>query len=393
MKTWLLVSLCVASIAPLAAGCGGAAASSIAKVSDAERTRSGLAGQDAQTLAPQAFAEADKALRAAKEAERAGDAAGAELHAERAVAFYQHAVALARLTRATESETQARDALGQALEQAQRFAAARKAAEREADDLEKQLKITREAERPNASGAADPERERARLVAAQSLATQARLLCSAARLVSAQAPGLLEAETAVTDLEKKLDAAPRPAPIDAAGRVRAACLGALTKARRTGTPDTAPADLLLSELARAHGTDEGGTGPIAGTGAKAGASPSSDLSPTRDERGVVVTFRSLFKADKLSSEGETSLKELGRIAAAHPTFAVQIVVHDASSPSATEVALDKRRGETVARALAESGATKTKVELAGARAPVFDPADANRRGKNARIEIVFVSGS
>ena len=54
------------------------------------------------------------------------------------------------------------------------------------------------------SGPADPEREKARLVAAQSLATQARLLCSAARLVSDKAPGLSEAETQLADLEKKV---------------------------------------------------------------------------------------------------------------------------------------------------------------------------------------------
>jgi hypothetical protein len=33
------------------------------------------------------------------------------------------------------------------------------------------------------------------------------------------------------------------------------------------------------------------------------------------------------------------------------------------------------------------------VEHAGARAPVFDPSDAKHKGKNARIEIVFVGGT
>jgi flagellar motor protein MotB len=367
----------------LAIGCGGAGASTVVKVSEAERTRAGLQGRDAQTLAPQAFAEADQALRAAKEAERAGDTAAAELHAERAVAAYQHAVALARLARATDEALQAKEALARAVEQAQRYGAARKAAEREADDLEKQLKVAREAERPGSSGPADPDRERARLVAAQSLATQARLLCSAARLVSPQAPGLAEAETAAADLEKKLEASPRPAPIDAAGRVRAACLTALTKARRAGTPDSDQADALLGELSRS-------TDPK--------AKSTTDLAPSRDERGVVVTLRSLFpagKTEKLTTEGETALKDLGRIAAAHPTFSVQVVIHDAATPSAADVALDKKRGEAITKALAEGGASsaKTKVEQAGARAPVFDPADTKRREKNARVEIVFVGGS
>ncbi|MBX3206637.1 MAG: hypothetical protein KF764_16305 [Labilithrix sp.] len=376
----LLVSLAGA----LAIACGGAGASTIVKVSEAERTRQSLQGRDAQTLAPQAFAEADQALRAAREAERAGDHVAAELHAERAVAAYQHAVALARLTRATDDETQAKDALARAVEQSQRYATARKAAEREADDLEKQLRVAREAERPGAAGPADPERERARLVAARSLATQARLLCSAARLVSAEAPGLAEAEAAAADLEKKLEASPKPAPIDAAARARAACLGALTKARRAGAPDADQADGLLGELSRS---------------ADPKATRTTDLAPTRDERGVVVTLRSLFAgakgSDKLTAEGERALGDLGRIAAAHPAFALQIVLHDATAPSAADVALGKKRGDAIAKALAGGGASaaKTKVEHAGAQAPVFDPADAKRRDKNARVEIVFVGGS
>ncbi|MBX3197034.1 MAG: hypothetical protein KF894_02655 [Labilithrix sp.] len=370
-------------VSVLAVACGGAGASTVVKVSEAERARASLQGRDAQTLAPQAFAEADQALRAAKEAERAGDNVAAELHAERAVAAYQHAIGIARLARATDDETQAKEALARAVEQAQRYATARKAAEREADDLEKQLKVAREAERPGAAGPADPERERARLVAARSLAVQARLLCSAARLVSADAPGLAEAEAASADLEKKLDASPKPAPIDAAARARAACLTALTKARRSGAPDADRADGLLGELSRS---------------AEPNATRTTDLTPTRDERGVVVTLRSLFsgaKAATLTAEAERTLGDLGRIAAAHPAFGLQIVLHDATAPSATDAALGKKRGDAIAKALAGGGASaaKTKVEQAGARAPVFDPADAKRRDKNARVEIVFVGGS
>jgi flagellar motor protein MotB len=357
--------------------CGGGAASNVVKVADAEKTRASLNGRDAQTLAPQAFAEADQALKAAKEAEKAGDAAGAELHAERAVAAYQHAIAIARLARATEDETAAKEALAKAVEQSQRFSAARKAAEREGDDLEKQIKVAREAERPASSGpAADPERERARLVAAQTLATQARLLCSAARLVSPQAPGLAEAEAAAADLEKKLEASPRPAPIDAAGRARAACLGALTKARRAGAAEADAADALLGEISRASDPK---------------AKSVVDLAPSRDERGVVVTLRSLFKVgEKLTPEGETALKDLGRVAAAHPAFGVQVVIHDAGAP---DVALNKKRGDAIAKALQDGGAAaaKTVVVQAGAKAPVFDPSDAKRREKNARVEIVFVN--
>ena len=376
------VPLLVRSFGLLAAcalvACGGAGAQSgIARVTEADRARAALEGKDAQTLAPQAFAEGDQALKAAREAEKAGDPEAADLLAERALAAYQHAIAVARLARATDEQAQASDVLGKKLEEAQRFGAARKSAEREADDLDRQLKIAREAIQPQASGPADPARERARVVAAQSLATQARLLCSAARLVSDKAPGLGEAETQLSELEKKLGAA--PAPIDAAARARAACLGALTKARRAGAnPDTDAPDTLLGELSRA-------------------ADPKSpfDLAPARDERGVVVTLHGLFKGDALTTDATTALKELGRVAAAHPAFGVQIVIHDATPPSSAESSADTKRGEAVTKALTEGGAAagKTKVEQAGARAPLFDPTDAKRRDKNARVEIVFVSAS
>jgi outer membrane protein OmpA-like peptidoglycan-associated protein len=374
MRHLLFIGACAFVI-----GCGGGVAT-VAKVGEAERTRTTLQGRDAQTLAPQAFAEADQALRAAKEAEHSGDKVAAELHAERAMAAYQRAIGLARLTRATEEETQAKEALSRAVEQARRNETARKTAEREADDLDKQLKIAREAERPSAAGPADPEREKGRLVAAQSLATQARLLCGAARLVSAQAPGLAEAEAAVADLEKKLETPPKAAPIDLAGKVRAGCLTVLTKARRATTGEADQSDALLGELSR---------------GATPKAKSAIDLAPARDERGVVVTLRSLFVADKLSADGETVLKDLGRVAGAHPAFGVQVVLHDAAPPSASDLARGKQRGEAIAKALVDGGATaaKTKVEQAGARAPVIDPSDAKRKAKNERVEIVFVGGS
>lgn len=382
-RSFLILGVGLAGLTSLA-GCFHAADAPGPRVADVERTRAAFVQQDAQSLAPQAFAEADEALRAAKEAERQGDHVGADLQSERALAGYQHASAVARLARAKRDEITATSALGQATEQTQRYTAARTSAEREADDLDKQLKIAREAQSPAASGTADPDREKARLVAAQSLATQARLLCSAARLVSDKAPGLAEAEAVLTDLEKKLEGSPRPAPIDLAGRARAGCLSALTKARRAGTPENDAADALLGELSRSR---------VALVDPSQGAvSKSTDLAPSRDERGVVVVMRSLFQGDALSSSGAETLKELGRIAAAHPTFAVQIVVHSATTPSAADAATDRKRGESVTKALAEGGAKKTQLEIAGARAPIFDPADAKRRAQNARFEIVFVGG-
>jgi flagellar motor protein MotB len=371
------VATTLAMITALGVGaCAGAHGAGSAQVRTAERERSGLVGRDAQTLAPQAFAEADQELRLAKEDDAKGDAIGAELHADRAVAAYQHAVALARLARATEENASASAALAHATEEAQRYAAQRKAVDRETDELEKQLRIAREAELPKPSGAADPEREKARVVAAQALVVQARLLCSAARLVSPQAPGLDAAEAAVTTLEKQLEGGAKgAAPIDPAARARAGCLTSLTKARRSTTDDADASDALLAELSAADGKH--------------------GLAPTRDERGVVVTMRSIFKGDALTSEADATLKDLGRVAAAHPTFAVQVVIHDAQKPTAAEAGANAKRGDAVAKALASGGAAaaKIKVEQAGARAPLVDPKDAAHRDRNARVEVVFVAPS
>lgn len=358
------------------AACAGTAAGGARSVGDAERMRAGLTGKDTATLAPQAFAAASQEIELAKQAQAAGDDTGADLHGDRALALYNQAIAIARLARATRDDAAASEALAQANEQGQRYADQRKAVDHEADDLEKKLRVAREAQLPPSSGPADPDRERARVVAAQSLVTQARLLCGAARLVAPQAPGLTDAEAAVTTLEKQADTG--KLGIDSAARARAGCLGSLTRARRAaGGADLDPSDTLLSELSQSGDP----------------RSPRHDLAPARDERGVVVTMRSAFKGEKLTLEAEASLRDLGRVAAAHPTFAVQVVFHDATAPAAGEIVSNQKRGEAIVQTLVGSGATaaKVKVEQAGARAPVVDPKDARHRDRNARVEVVFVS--
>ena len=339
-------------------GCAGAA-SNVGRVNDAERMKKGLVGRDAQSLAPQAYAKAEQELKLAREAESSGDSLAAELHADRAMASFADAVALARSARAGADEKAATEQFTKAADEVVKWSAMRSKTDHEADDLEKQLKIAREAQLPSASGAADPEREAARRVAATSLVTQARLLCSAARLVSTTAPGLAEAETTVTSLEKGV------ATIDPAARARAACLASLTKARRASGESLDQGDTLLTELSNAKS------------------------SPIRDERGVIVTVRSGFKGTALTTEAENTLKDLGRVAAAHAGFSVQVVIHDAETTPAAD---DTKRGEAVQKALVAGGAdmAKMKVEQAGTRAPVVDPKDAKRRDKNARVEVVFV---
>jgi outer membrane protein OmpA-like peptidoglycan-associated protein len=196
--------------------------------------------------------------------------------------------------------------------------------------------------------------------------------------VSPQAPGLAEAETAVAALDKQLEVR-ASAPIDPAARARAGCLASLTKARRSAPSDADQTDALLTELSQAAASD--------------GKSRRAELARARDERGVVVTLRGAFRGAALTPEAEATLKELGQVAAAHESFSVQVVIHDADRPSAAEAAANAKRGEAVAKALEAGGVAgaKIKVEQAGARAPVVEPKDPRRRERNARVEIVFVS--
>ena len=197
---------------------------------------------------------------------------------------------------------------------------------------------------------------------------QARLLCAAAHMVSRDAPGLAEADEAVTTLEGRLAKTPRPAPIDEASRSRAHCLDVLTRARRGADHDADADDSLLAELSAAGGLD-----------------------PSRDERGVTVTLRDAFQGPSLTAAAREKLKDLGRVAAAHKLFGLQVVVHDARAAAANDTT-DAKRADAAVQGLVDGGAAVSRVraELAGAMAPVVDPNDAKERGRNERLEVVFI---
>src|SRR5262249_53367535 len=158
------------------------------------------------------------------------------------------------------------------------------------DALDLKIKVVRDAQPVTPSGIADPDREAARMASARALDVQARVLCTAARLLAGDSTNEPEVSkltnqiTEATGAVDKLDAAVAPsqklAPIDQASRARAACLTALTLVRRAKTPvsvSSGAGDALLTELS------------TAGT-----------WSPSRDDRGVFVTLRGLFSGDALS---------------------------------------------------------------------------------------------
>ncbi len=231
-----------------------------------------------------------------------------------------------------------------------------------------------------ASGRADPDREAARLASARALAVQARVLCAAARLLASDAPKDSDVGKLTTTIDEattaadKLDAAVGPAatlaPIDQASRTRAACLSALTLVRRAKSPVTRASgagDALLTEL-----------------------SAGGSWAPSRDDRGVFVTVRGIHTGDALSTAGEAKIAEVARIAAAHPTFPVAVVVHHDRAPAAKEEASLRARTDAVVAALKKAGVTKVTGIVAGAAAPVVDPGGKDKT-RNARVELVFVT--
>jgi flagellar motor protein MotB len=338
-------------------------------MADVDRARG--ATMQERAFAPQAFDEADAEGERARETHAAGDDAAAALHAERAIAAYQRARMVARSARATADLARAEGELASKTAELRSLENARKAAERDGEELAKRLAIAREMHAPAPAGPADAKREVARRQASRTLATQARLLCGAAKLLGAQARDLDEANRRIDALDKRLEQTRRPAPIDEAASVRTACLSVLTRtrhaARASASAATTATDVLLSELSAAG------------------------MSPSRDERGVVVTLRGAFAgARALTPAAQTRLEALGRVAAAHADLAVQVVVHDASpQPHGDD------RAKAAAAALVKGGAKPDRVAtfMAGTRVPVVDPADARNRARNARLEIVFVTGN
>jgi hypothetical protein len=119
------------------------------------------------------------------------------------------------------------------------------------------------------------------------------------------------------------------------------------------------------------------------------------LSPTRDDRGVVVVLRDVFAGKELSRAGRDRVEALGRVAQSHSDFPLQVVVHAAGTQSGvarTDVVQDRQRGETVSKALVEAGAhpERVVVEAAGTAHPLLDPALMRDTSRNERIEIIFV---
>jgi hypothetical protein len=361
-------SLWVSGLVAIAMACAATPRPPV--LSDAAAARGGPAAAEARALAPQAFAKAELIFERASAAHDEGNPASAQILGEHALASYGRAFVLARLAKAEQRSAEAELALRKAkaelaaLDEKQRFVVAA------ADDLEKRVRMLEDALPLAPNVPASPDREKARREAARAMASQARLLCLASRLLDPKAPGLADSVGQLDLLDKELTKPQAPVPIDEAVRVRSACLKHLTLVRRQkarSAPAEGLADALLAELSR-----------------------SGELMPFRDDRGVVVVLRGVIPVSGTpAQELAQRIALLGRVAKAHPDFPVLVVVHSAKGRSAD----DERRAKAVGDALRQAGASNVETHSAGSAQPVAAPDRPGSAARNQRIEIVFVAPS
>jgi hypothetical protein len=322
----------------------------------------------ARGQAPQAFARAEALRHEAEKAHETGDPAGAEILGEQALVAFQRAVTLAGVTRAEQRAAAAELGLGTVKTALAATEQTQKQLDADTEGLELRLKVARETlPMPESGAPASPERELARREAARALTAQARLLCSAARLLDPKRTSLEAPFQKIADLEKVL-ATNAPTPIDDARSVRSTCLSELTATRRPRTqanPADPVSDALLKELSDAS------------------------LRPSRDDRGVVVTLETPFERDdRLTTSAASRLADLGGVAKAHPDFPVLVVVHEAGKlGDAREAA----RGDHAASALKDHGAARVETAAVGMALPRVDPRTPGAAARNDRLEVVFVA--
>lgn len=379
-------------------------------VAEADEVAASRSALEAKTFAPSAFAHAEKVRNEAHAALEHDRAAHAQILAEEAIAAFEEASALARVARAERNEQAALAASDEASRELGSVEAELARAQADADALETRLKITRDAQPITASGPASGPREEARKQAARAMSVQAKLLCTAARLLGAPtatadaaptkapspapdaskkepdraiedptSPAVLARDLGASEADiDKLDAAlagTGATPIDLATRARAGCLSVLTRVRRTHTPTSkaqGAGDALLSELS-AYASRE-----------------ATGLAPGRDERGVSVTLERAFDGEALSSSAVARLGELDRVAAAHPDFAVAILLHSDKALGKGDAEKWRARADKVAAAFKSVPKDRVSALVAGNFSPLFDP-HGKDKAKNLRVEIVFVS--
>jgi flagellar motor protein MotB len=336
---------------------------------EASTVQASRAIQVARELSPQAAAHADRLLSQASAAYDQGRIATSQILGEQAVAAYHHLVAAARLVRAQHRLERAEQTKAAAERSLSRLEAEQQRVAAELNDLELRVRIAQSRIALLPTARTTPERESARREAAQALAAEARLLCTATRLLDPTRSELKADLGALDALDKKLRDRSLPTPIEEAVRSRSSCLRDLTLARRAPAQKalgSASADALLTDLGRLEG-----------------------LFPYRDDRGVVITLRGLFARDAaLTLEARHALSRIREVAARHPGFPILIVLHTVREGSKTA---QEARLRVLSEALGREAGLQVETQALGRSQPLVDPRQPGATERNERVEVVFVS--
>ncbi len=334
-------------------------------LSQVNAVRQTEAVKEAASFVPQGQAQAEQYRLSAEQLWKQGKIVSSQITAERALAAYDRTRTLGRIVRTERDLATAQFQLEESQKALQQLEVRQKQVAAEQADLEMQLKVEHDAELLASPLPASPAREAARREVARALSAQGRLLCASARLLTS-APESLDAKFKELDaLDEQLAKERVPAPIDVATTLRANCLHELIEIRRpkiTSNPQAIAGDELFVKLSSEH------------------------FMPSRDDRGIAVTFQEAFSGNDLAPTTRTAIKRLEPIVKEQATIPLLVVVHGARS----NLARDAARGHAAAEALKQLGATKTDIRVAGDRLPLLERNVPGADRRNERLEIVFV---
>jgi hypothetical protein len=334
-------------------------------LSEVDAARQTGATVEAAQFAPQTYANAEQHRQAAEQEWKNGRIASSQIAAERALAGYEQTQAAARIARTERQLAEAHARVAESQKALGQLQAQLKQVTAEQTDLDTQVKIEQDAEALAPPKPASPEREVARRDTARALSAQARLLCAAARLLATPKEALNQKWAALDTLDTQLKQGRVPAPVDVAIRLRADCLHELTLVRRplvTSQPQATAGDELFVKLSSAH------------------------LAPSRDERGIAVTYHNAFAANGLAPATIEAMRQLSAVIKQHPGMPLLVVVHaGTANPSR-----DEARGKAAIDTLKQLGADKADVHLVGDNLPLLDRHKPGAESRNERLEVVFV---
>ncbi len=341
-------------------------------VAEAQQVSVSKAGQQAQELSPQAFADAERLRGEGEFLHGEGRHAEAEAAGEQSIAAYNEAFALAQVSLAERRLEAAKQAKTTAAQELKRLDLLQSQIEQEAESFEMQARVALDTEEVKDAEQLSPARAEARRLAAKHLSAEASLLCLGAELLKTSSKELPAIVKKVGVLEGELDhGSVKKDLYPRAAELRASCLKELTWARRPNAqaePQSASSDKLLSHL----------------------AAPGKYM-VYRDDRGVAINLgQPVLTRDNelaLSDFVKEALLFLGGTAKANPDFPLLVVVHTKKRGQQKRA---EKIGQLTSEALIAAGAPSPTVRSVENAQPIAFASVRGGAERNERVEVIFV---